>query len=605
VAVSSARHPQGTQVPQRSGLAAIAAVICVGLWALAVGLVVANAPVEQRAERGLLEALIVGVPLVAGLATLRSAGARRFSVMLLGAGAAWSLSALAETSDSLAYSAGRVAAWLIFPLLVWLMLSFPTGRFARGVDRGLFGGVTAVIALLYIVSALFVEAYPQYTPWATCRLDCPSNAFLILDAEPNVMADVVAPLRELLGALLLIGVTARLAWRTRAASPVRRRVLSPVLIASAASTATLVAFFVVRRTSSNAEAIETVGTIWSLSVPGVAFAFMIGLLRRRAIAGDMLARLSVALSRPLHAGELRSRLATALDDPALDVLLPDEVPGRWRDTHGRIASRWAAPGRVVTPIGDEAGVVAALVHDAVLREDEDVLDAVRALVLATVRHDRVTTQLATSLNALEDSRKRIARAADIERSRIERDLHDGAQQRLIGLRIKLSLAEELTQTDPTAGALAVHELGDEIDRTLDELRALAHGVYPSVLSDRGLGDALRSATAEVGMPVHMLTHAVSRQPAEVETAVYFTCLEAMQNASKHAHGATALWLTLHEGRDLVFEVRDDGPGFALPAGEFNGGLRNMRDRIEAIGGRLTIDSGPGRGTRIIGVVPLS
>ena len=151
-------------------------------------MVVANAPVDEKAERGLLEAVITGVPLVAGLALLRSPGDRRFSVLLLGAGAAWSLSALGQTSDSLAYSTGRVAAWLIFPLLVFLMLAFPTGRLRRGVDRYLLGGVTAVVAVLYLGSALFVEAYPLYTPWATCRLDCPANAFLVLDAEPALDA---------------------------------------------------------------------------------------------------------------------------------------------------------------------------------------------------------------------------------------------------------------------------------------------------------------------------------------------------------------------------------------------------------------------------------
>ena len=433
-------------------MTAIAALTCAALCALAVALVVANAPVDEKAERGLLEAVIVGVPLVAGLALLRSPGDRRFSVMLLGAGAAWSLSALGQSSDSLAYSTGRVAAWLIFPLLVFLMLAFPTGRLRRGVDRYLLGGVTAVVAVLYIGSALFVEAFPLYTPWATCRLDCPANAFLVLDAEPAVMHDVVSPLRELLGALLLVGVTVRLAWRVRAATPARRRVLTPLLLASAASTAALVAFFVVRRSASDAETIELVGIIWSLTVPGVAFAFMLGLMRRRAIAGEMLGRLSIALSGPLDGRQLGATLRSALDDPTMDVLVPDGVPGRWRDTErprrGAVDRERAASSRR-SPIGSARW--RRSLHDPALCDDEELLEAVRALVMATVRHGLVTTQLAASLSELEGSRQRIARAADVERSRIERDLHDGAQQRLIGLRIKLALAEETTQTDAARG----------------------------------------------------------------------------------------------------------------------------------------------------------
>jgi signal transduction histidine kinase len=215
-----------------------------------------------------------------------------------------------------------------------------------------------------------------------------------------------------------------------------------------------------------------------------------------------------------------------------------------------------------------------------------------ALVAAAAGVLLVRRRYEELLRQLEESRMRIARAADLERSRIERDLHDGAQQRLIGLRIKLSIAEELE--DPTP---ALHELGAEIERALEELRQLAHGVYPPLLSDRGLADALKALAIELPLPVHLAVVDIPRKPPEVETAVYFACREAAQNALKH--GAHELWITLTE---QSFEVRDDGPGFTPPGSDFNGGLRNMHDRIEAIGGQLAIDSAPGRGTRVRGVV---
>jgi len=258
----------------------------------------------------------------------------------------------------------------------------------------------------------------------------------------------------------------------------------------------------------------------------------------------------------------------------------------------------------MTTIEDTDGIAAALVHDPTLRDDEELLVAVRSLVLATLEHQRVTSRLVASLTELEDSRKRIATAADLERSRIERDLHDGAQQRLIGLRIKLTLAEELGHSDPAAGVEAVHELGTEVDLTLEELRSLARGVYPSLLHDRGLVDSLRSAMSESPLPVHVVTQGLTRQPLEVETAVYFACLEASQNAIKHARGATGLWISLWQDRVLRFEVRDDGGGFVPANGASNGGMRNMRDRVESVGGRLTVDSAPGDGTRVLGAVPL-
>jgi signal transduction histidine kinase len=207
------------------------------------------------------------------------------------------------------------------------------------------------------------------------------------------------------------------------------------------------------------------------------------------------------------------------------------------------------------------------------------------------------------MSDLEDSRRRIAEAADLERARIERDLHDGAQQRLVALSIRLGLAEELLKTDPGAGVQEIHELGFEAELAIEELRSLAHGVYPPLLTDRGLSDALRSVAAQAPMRVHLVTVGVTRHPIEIESAVYFTCVEALQNALKHAGGATGVWIKLNQARDtLRFEVRDDGPGF-VPGDRAGRGLRNMNDRIGAIGGDITVEANPGHGTRVFGSVP--
>jgi signal transduction histidine kinase len=576
------------------------------LWVLAVWSVAAAAPSEARLDRALLEALIVGVPIGAGVYALRTPQTVRFGALLTGAGALWSLTALGESSESVPYSIGRVSAWLIFPVLIYLILAFPSGRPAPGVDRMLFGAITLLIAMLFVGSAFFVDAYPAQTPWATCKADCPANAMLVLDAEPALMDHVVAPLRELLAVLLLGAVTQSVIRRGRAASALQWRMIAPLLVTSVVFTVSLSAYLVTRRAVPDAPAVEALGRLWSLSIPAVAAGFLVGLVRRRMLVGEVLTKLSVALSQRLDRGHVRAALAAALDDAEVELLVPDEVPGRWRDSEGRVTSRSAAAadGRSVTSIEDDGRTVAALVHDPALRDDDELFDALRALVLTTVWHERLTTRLATSLNELDVSRKRIARAADIERSRIERDLHDGAQQRLIGLRIKLSLAEELARSDPEAGADAMHELGGDVELALDELRSLAHGVYPSLLSDRGLRDALRSVFSESPLPVRLSIRGAQRHTPEVETAIYFTCLEAAQNAIKHAKGATGLWVTIRENSGVRFEVRDDGQGFEPPSGDFNGGLRNMRDRLEAMGGRLTIDSAPGHGTRIRGIIPL-
>jgi signal transduction histidine kinase len=571
-------------LPWRPATAVAAGVLC----GIAVALVAAAAPSDERFLRALVEALIIVVPVAAGLYATKSARTRRFGIMLIATGLVWSLTALGESSDSLLYSVGRVSGWLIFPMLAYLVLVYPEGRIAPGVDRWVFGGVTAVIALLYLGSALFVEAYPAQTPWATCGVDCPPNAFFVLDAEPAVMAGVIAPVREGLGMLLFACLSYSVFRRWRTAAPLRRCAVGPVLVMTVTSTACLCAFLVVRRAAPGSTAADVIGVLWSLTVPGVAAAFLIGLVRRRMMVAEVLARLTTALSA-VAPRRLRDTLAVALDDAGIDVLTADELFG-----HRRLTS---SNGHVFTTLNGRGGEPVVLVHDPALRDDQELLQAVRSLVLATLQHERLTTEL-------EDSRKRIARAADLERSRIERDLHDGAQQRLIGLRIKLTLAEELARSDPEAGVLAMHDLGSEVELTLEELRSLAHGVYPSLLSDRGLVDALRSTMAESPLPAQFVTHGVHRQSLEIETAVYFTCLEAVQNAIKHAQGASGLWVSLSQDAELEFEVRDDGVGFEPRESGFNGGLRNMHDRVEAIGGQLQIVSAPGRGTSVRGTVPL-
>jgi signal transduction histidine kinase len=562
---------------------------------------------SEHKGRALAHLLVTVVPIAVGLNAIRRVQSARFGRLLIAAGVVWSFSWLGEATSSTAYSVGRVAGWLIFPILLYLMLAFPHGRITHRSDRMLYGSGVALIAFLFVISALFVEQYPRATPWATCDADCPPNAFMVVDAEPAVIGDVVLPVRELLSVIVMGGIAWSLLRRIRRASHASRRQVVPVLVACVVSCVTLIAFLGVRRFGPDtSSAAETLGAAWALCIPAIAVAFLIGQLRRRLQVADALEGLSLALRGTPDVADLREALAAAVEDPDVEVLMPTENPGIWSDSRGRSTSvaDAIASGRQVTAIGGDSGPAAMLVHDPALADDAELLDAVCSLSLAALRHLRLRSWLAVSLGELEESRKRIVRAADLERSRIERNLHDGAQQRLIMLRIKVSLTLELLKTDPGTAEAAIAELGDQIDATMEELRAIAHGVYPAMLTDRGLADALASVAAGASKPVHLGTDGVTRLAPEIETAVYFTCMEALQNAIKHAAGASGVWVTLRQRDALRFEVRDDGPGFVAADADPNGGLRNMRDRVEAIGGRLTIDTAPGHGTRVIGVVPL-
>jgi signal transduction histidine kinase len=233
--------------------------------------------------------------------------------------------------------------------------------------------------------------------------------------------------------------------------------------------------------------------------------------------------------------------------------------------------------------------------------------AAAGVVIGFVCHRRArleTNDGKLRVSELARSRGRIAVAAAHERARIERDLHDGAQQRLIALRIKLSVVEELLSTDREAGARVVRELGPELDLAIEELRALAHGIFPSALADHGLEAALRGLATTSPMPVSVTARQLRRRTPEIESALYFMCVEALQNAVKHADGASGVWISLRDDQALAVEIRDDGSGFVPQKAGFSRGLRNMADRIEAVGGQLTIDSQPGRGTRLIASVAL-
>src|SRR3954454_2341540 len=388
---------------QGAVLRVVTGVVAAAICAVAVAIVASAAPAEQRFLRALTEALIIGLPVAGGLYATSSPRSGRFGRLLIGAGLVWSLTALAESSESLPYSIGRVSAWLIFPILIYLILAYPQSRIAARADRRLFTASAAAIALLYVGSAPFVAGSPAHTPWATCTSDCPQNAFLVLDAQPAFIGQLLIPFRELLSVVLLSAATFSLIGRWRAAPPLRRRTIGPVIVMSAASTACLAVYLVARRAGAAAGTVDAIGVLWSLTIPGIAAAFLMGLSRRRMLVAQVLTRLSLALSL-YDASGLRSTLAVALDDPELEVIAPGDIRRR------RLAA--AADGRVVTPIGDDGGPLAALVHDAALRDDSELLDAVHALVLATRQHERTTSRLATSLHELEDSRKRIARAAD-------------------------------------------------------------------------------------------------------------------------------------------------------------------------------------------------
>ncbi len=208
-----------------------------------------------------------------------------------------------------------------------------------------------------------------------------------------------------------------------------------------------------------------------------------------------------------------------------------------------------------------------------------------------------------SLDALRASSARLSTAMAGERRRIERDLHDGAQQRLVALRIRLAQLPDLLESDRAGAHALIQRLDGELGEALAELRRLASGLSPPVLADRGLGDALRSAGRVAPLPVTVEAQGLKRYGEAVESAVYFAVSEALQNAAKHATGATRVSVTLVDDGALRFTIADDGCGFEVSDLAPGDGLTNMLDRVVACGGTFEVWSARGRGTRITGTVP--
>ena len=246
-----------------------------------------------------------------------------------------------------------------------------------------------------------------------------------------------------------------------------------------------------------------------------------------------------------------------------------------------------------------------IVHDQALESDPELVATAGQALLLAIENGRLITELESTSAELRASRARAVAAGDAERRRIERDLHDGAQQHLVALRIKVGLADELSDADPAA-ALRLADLGTELEEILQELRNLAQGLEPPVLRQFGVREALASVSRRATPPVRFEAAALGRYSEDVESAVYFCCLEALQNVGKHAgvgaHAVIRLW---EHSDQLSFEVRDDGAGYDAERARSSGqGLANMSDRIAALGGTLVLESAPGHGTSVQGRIPV-
>jgi signal transduction histidine kinase len=327
-------------------------------------------------------------------------------------------------------------------------------------------------------------------------------------------------------------------------------------------------------------------------------------------------------------GDVLERVAAVPDTGARSVVVTDReraVVAR----AGVSGNAWAAvwlpgvlDGRVqvqirVAPVshaGELLGLIIAerpATADAFSEEDDRVLTELARQVGLAVHNARLDTALQTTLDELRkqadelrQSRARIVASGDAERRRVERNLHDGAQQHLVAMAVNLRLARDIVADDPEAASEMLDQLADDVKSTIQDLRELAHGIYPPLLADSGLGEALRAAANRSPLAVTVTAEGIGRYTPDIEAAIYFCCLEALQNAGKHAPQANVQVRVWEESGGLLFSVSDDGPGFDAAAARKGHGFVNMADRLGAIGGTVRWESRPGHGAQVLGTIPL-
>ncbi|HEY6398308.1 MAG TPA: ATP-binding protein, partial [Solirubrobacteraceae bacterium] len=520
------------------------------------------------------------------------------------AGVVWALSALAASSHPTLYSVGRVSFWLVNVALVYLLLSYPSGRLTERLDRALFAAALFV-GVLYLSTALVAQQFPSPSAWSLCSSDCPSNAFALGHSTPGVVSDVVVPLREVLTVALFLAVPVAVLLHRRSAGPLRRRMYLPIALIAGFQDVTFGVFFALRQAAPTSTASHVVMWINLLTLPAVGVACVAGRLYRRLFAASALERVARDVRASATAMQVSQAVAEGLEDPSLRIFhsFPGQQ-GAWVDESGVPVALPLAPAeREVTEVVSGRWRI-AIVHDSALAEDRALVQTAGSYALAALENDHLSGELRSSLAALADSRADSLAAEGRERRKLERDLHDGAQQRLVALRVRLALAAEQLETGDAARAAVIRALVEEIDATIDEVRAFARGIYPTLLAETGLPDALRAAARSAALPTTVHADGLGRYPPELETTVYFCCSEALQNAAKHAGGATEVTIFVSADRELHFEVRDDGAGFDLETTPFGTGLRNLPDRLAAVGGTMTIHSAPGQGTSVEGSIPL-
>src|SRR5436309_1361094 len=570
-----------TRAPPRGYVVAIAAAgLIAPVYSVSLALRVGHV---SEVQLGLLEWISVPYILVGLIAWFRRPDSRLGLLMIAG-GFAMGLSTLQFEHQNHLYTIGALFDIVPAALFLHVFLAFPDGRLSSRLERALVG-------------VAYTSAIGLQLAKLTLGAGSPDN-LLTVSTQAGAAGVVEKVQLFSLSAILLTGVGI-LANRQRHGGRARRPSIALLIDSFALGLLLGATLFVVANFEALSPAFRPVQRATLLVIGLSPLVFLIGLLDARP-ARSAVGKLMVELRPNLAPSDLRDALARALRDPSATLAYWLPAFRRYVDLDGRPVQVPDRDGRATTLIDRDGVHVAALRHDGALDEERDLLDGVTAAAGIALENARLQAELQARLEELRGSRARVIAEGQKERQRLERNLHDGAQQRLIALSLELSLLEQRLTTDPEAQA-RLDLARQEIALSLEELRDVARGIHPAVLSGHGLEVALESIVAQAPLPVRLRIELDGRLQEPLEVAAYYVVSESLANIGKHAQATAATVEVGRKRKQIVVEVVDNGIGGADT--ESGTGLRGLADRVESLGGRLLIWTPTGGGTRVRAEIP--
>jgi signal transduction histidine kinase len=579
-------------VASRVALGVAAAGLVAGLPLIPIGL--STDDVQPRGIWAVFGPLIGWSFIGAGLYAMARPPSRRFGVLMVATGFLWFLGALSLVDVPLVWALGLPLGSLWAGTLASALLAFPSGRLGSRAARAVVAGFYLAFVVCWVPLLLVT---PDAARLVRCET-CPENPLAIADSD--AAGDAIYALRNALIVVSFGALCVLLFRRWRRASPLQRRALTPIL-----GTGLVIAVEGVLIGALDGAGLDPLAeaVTWATfaTVAAVPFAFLAGLARSHVYRTGAVADLVHRLGGRVGGAELRDALARALDEPQLELAfwLPDA--SRYVDANGRpVELPVPGSGRAVTAIDHDGTALAALIHDPALSDEPELVRSVGSAAALALQNERLEADLNARMEDLRSSRSRLVAAGDAERRRLERDLHDGAQQRFVALALRLRLVRNQLDDDTPPAALLDTAI-DELSAGLKELRELARGIHPAILTDQGLDAALRGLAARTPVPVTVLGLPDERLPPAVESAAYFVIAEALTNVAKYAYASGATVSVARADGDAVIEICDDGVGGADPRA--GSGLRGLSERVAALDGELELESPQGAGTTLRARLP--